>query len=402
VPIERAFRPTQSREWAWTGESGQAHNSTKYIVPSAHAARKPRLYKEEIAMNRRTCLAAAVLLAGSLAAGGPAIAQQKTFSKFGSFPPGTTPFIVNTAWANAVNKYVPGVEIQISATGAATQHMLMATEGKMDFFMGALSGYWLMYNQIGPFKKLTDGPARTRKMAMIFSYPLGVYHFVVYADSGIKSLKDIKGKTVFLGPPGGVATRNTELLIEAMTDYKPGRDYKQVKMGWGAAATAFQDRKFDVWIPTTNAPSPQVQQIALQNKIRLLGLDKSKFNHPAAKIYFGQPGRIVTEIAPDIYGKNLVNTEPVLATGAYVGLSTRADMPADLVYKMTKAFWEHIDEAWAMAPWMKNAVNLKLAVSAIAGRVHPGAARYYKERGLTPTVLDLDRPEDRAKYAPKK
>ena len=109
-------------------------------------------------------------------------AQQKTFYKLGSFPPGTTPFIVNTAWANAVNKYVPGVEIQISATGAATQHVLLVTEGKMDFFMGASSSYWLMYKQIGPYKKLTDGPARTHKMAMIFSYPLGVYHFVVYAE----------------------------------------------------------------------------------------------------------------------------------------------------------------------------------------------------------------------------
>jgi uncharacterized protein len=350
-------------------------------------------------MNR---LAAAAILAGAVAAAGPSLAQDKKFYKLGSFPPGTTPFIVNTAWANAVNKYVPGVEIQVSATGAATQHQLLASQGKMDFFMSAPTGYWLMYEQIGPFKKLTDGPARARKLAMIFSYPIGVYHFVVYAESGIKSLKDIKGKKVFLGPPGGVATRNAELLIEAMTDYKPGRDYTQVKMGWGAAATAFQDRKFDVWIPTTNAPSPQVQQIALQSKIRLLGLDKSKFDHPAAKKYFGQPGRRVVELAPDVYGKNLVNTAPILATGAYVGLSTRADMPTDVIYKMTKAFWEHIDEAHAMAPWMKESVSLKGALEAIAGKLHPGAEKYYREIGMTiPKGLDLDRPEDRAKYKPK-
>jgi TRAP transporter TAXI family solute receptor len=352
-------------------------------------------------MNRRTCLVAWTLIAGSLAACGSAVAQQKTFYKFGSFPPGTTPFIVNTAWANIVNKYVPGVEVQISATGAATQHQLMATEGKMDFFMNAPTGYWLMYNQMGPFKKLTDGPERTHKVATILCYPLGVYHFVVYANSGIKSLADIKGKQVFLGPPGGVATRNTELLIEAMTDYKPDRDYKQVKMGWGAAATAFQDRKFDVWIPVTNAPSPQVQQIALQNQIRMLTLDKSKFDHPAAKKYFGQPGRVVTEIAPDVYGKNLVNTEPVVVTGSFASVAVRADLPAELVYKMTKAFWEHVDEAHAMAPWMKNAVNLKTAVSAVAGGLHPGAEKYYREIGLTiPKGLDLDRPEDRAKYPP--
>jgi TRAP transporter TAXI family solute receptor len=319
------------------------------------------------------------------------LAQDKKFYKFGSFPPGTTPFIVNTAWASIVNKYVPGVEIQISATGAATQHMLLATEGKMDFFMGAASAYWLMYKQIGPFKKLTDGPARTHKMAMIFSYPIGVYHFVVYAESGIKSLADIKGKKVFLGPPGGVATRNTELLIEAMTGYKPGRDYTQVRMGWGAAAAAFQDRKFDVWIPVTNAPSPQVTEVSLQNKIRLLSLDKGKFETPAGKEYFRQPARFVTEIAPHTYGDHQVNTEPVLTTGAYVGLSTRADMPTDLIYKMTKAFWTHIDEAWAMAPWMKNAVNLKTALDSIAGQLHPGAAKYYREIGLKmPKVFNLD------------
>jgi TRAP transporter TAXI family solute receptor len=345
--------------------------------------------------------AAAVLFA-ALTVGGAVSAQDKKFFKFGSFPPGTTPFIVNTAWANAVNKYVPGVEVQISAIGAATQHQLLTTEGKMDFFMNAPTGYWLMYNQLGPFKKLTDGPARTRKLATILTYPLGVYHFVVYAESGINSLADIKGKKVFLGPPGGVATRNTELLIEAMTDYKPGRDYSQVKMGWAAAASAFQDRKIDVWIPVTNAPSPQVQQIALQNKIRLLTLDKSKFEHPAAKVYFGQPGRVVSEVHPSVYGKNLVNTEPVVVTGSFASVATRADMPDDLVYKMTKAFWEHVDEAHAMAPWMKNAVNLKMAVSAIAGRLHPGAEKYYREVGVTiPKGLDLDRPEDREKYKPK-
>ena len=351
-------------------------------------------------MNRLT---AAAILAGAVAAASPSLAQDKKFLKFGSFPPGTTPFIVNTAFANAVNKYVPGVEIQISATGAATQHQLMTSEGKMDFFMNAPTGYWLMYNQMGPFNKLKDGPARARKLATILTYPLGVYHFVVYADSGIKSLADIKGKQVFLGPPGGVATRNTELLIEAMTDYKPGRDYTQVKMGWAAAASAFQDRKFDVWIPVTNAPSPQVQQIALQNQVRLLTLDKSKFSHPAAKTYFGQPGRVVTEISPSVYGKNLVNTEPVVVTGSFGAVATRSDMPADLVYAMTKAFWQHIDEAHAMAPWMKNAVNHQTAVSAIAGHLHPGAEKYYREIGLTiPPGLNLDRPEDREKYKPSR
>ena len=348
--------------------------------------------KEEIMRHARSAIAFALIVASAWAATGTALAQDKKFYKFGSFPPGTTPFIVNTSFANAVNKYVPGVELQISATGAASQHVLLASEGKIDFFMGAPSSYFLMYKQIGPYKKVTDGPARTRNLAIIFSYPLGLYHFVTYADSGIKDLKDVKGKRVFLGPPGGIATRNSELLIEAMTDYKPGRDYKQVKMGWGAAQAAFQDRKFDVWIPVGNAPSSAIQQIALQNKIRLLGLDKSRFDHPSAKEYFKQPGRLVSEIPADIYGKNQVNTAPVVSTGTFVSVSTRADMPAELIYEMTKAYWEHVDEARAMAPWMKDAISLQNAVTSLAGQLHPGAEKYYREKGVTiPPILNYDK-----------
>ena len=313
---------------------------------------------------------------------GYCVGQAKEFYKFGSFPPGTTPFIVNTSWANAVNKYVPGATIQISATGTATQHMLMVAYGKMDFCMFAPSGYALMFKQIGPFKKLKDGPVQARKIATIFSYPIGVYQFIVYADSGIESIQDIKGKKVFLGPPGGVATRNTKLLIDAMTGYKPGKDFEQVKMGWGAAAAAFQDKKYDVWIPTTSAPSPQVQQIAITNKIRLLGLDENKFGHPSWKKYMRQPGRRLEWIPPDTYGKNQVNTKPILSTGAWVGLSARANLPTDVIYKMTQAYWEHIDEAHAMAAWMPKYVNHKNALAAIAGQVHPGAEKYYRKIGM--------------------
>ncbi len=324
------------------------------------------------------------LLGLTVAAATPAAA--KNFYKFGSFPPGTTPYIVNTAFATIVNKYVPDTEIQISATGAATQHMLLVTEGKMDFAMGAATGMQLMRRQIGPFKRLKDGATRVHRMPMLFSYPLGAYQIVVYADSGITRLEDIKGKRVFLGPPGGVATRNMRLIVEAMTGFKPKEDFKQVRMGWGPAAQAFQDRKFDVWIPVTNAPSPQIQQIALNNKIRILGLDEKKFDHPAWKRYISQPARRMLSIAPDTYGDNQVNTEPVLTTGAWVGVVARRDLPEELIYQMVKAFWTHIDEAHQMAKWAKDTLNLNLATAAIAGNLHPGAARYYREQGIKVTV----------------
>lgn len=320
--------------------------------------------------------AAAVVMAS---AAGHAADQRYTL---GSLSEGTTPFLVNTAWANAVNKYVKGHKIQVSAVGAATRHAFLVSERKMDFTMWAPVQYNLMFRHIGPYKKLKDGPKRTEKLSSLFSYKIGVYHPIAYASSGIKSFADIKGKKVFLGPPAGVATRNTRLIVEAMTGYKPGEDYQQIKLGWGPAQQSFQDKKFDVWITTTSAPSPAISQLALTNKLRLLSLDKSKFNHPSWKKYIRQPGRTIETINPRVYGDNMVNTEPVLATGAWVGMAVRSDMDEELVYQMMKAFWENIGEAHAMAKSMKETLTLQNAVEALSGVPHPGALRYYKEKGI--------------------
>ena len=300
----------------------------------------------------------------------------------GTLAEGTTPFLISTAWANAVNRHYPGHKVQVSAVGAGTRHMLLVAQRKMDFCLWGPTPYNLLYRQIGPFRKIKNGPEMTTKLSMLFSFQIGIYHAVVYDSSGIKSYGDIKGKKVFLGPPAGVATRNMRLIVEAMTGYLPGKDYQQIKLGWGAAQQAFQDRKFDVWITVTATPSPAVSQLALTNKIRMLGLDRSKFNHPSWKKYFRQPGRVLADIDPKDYGRNMVNTEPVPTTGAWVGLGVRSDMPEETVYRMMKAFWDNIGEAHAMAKQMEGLLSLKNAVTALAGDTHPGALRYYKEKGI--------------------
>ncbi|MBT7361714.1 MAG: C4-dicarboxylate ABC transporter substrate-binding protein, partial [Rhodospirillaceae bacterium] len=64
-----------------------------------------------------------------MAATGIAEAQEKTFYKMGTFPPGTSVNIIHTAWANAVNRHVPNAEVQLSASGPATRHMLQVAAG---------------------------------------------------------------------------------------------------------------------------------------------------------------------------------------------------------------------------------------------------------------------------------
>ncbi len=308
---------------------------------------------------------------------GGAVAQARDFYKMGSLAPGMSPFTINTAFATIVNKHVKDVQIQVSATGSGMRHQLLVSKGKMDFYMSSPVGQWLMESQTGPFKKLENGQELSSRLRHIFTYEIGPYHYVTYAGSGIKTIADLRGKKVFIGPPGGAATRVVAIMIKAQSGLEAGKDYTKINMGWGAAIQAFQDKKFDVLVFPTNAPSPAIQQIALNNKLRLLSVDVSKQGG-----LLRTPGRTIRTIDPTVYGKNMINSAPVSTLGALVGVGVRADMPEDVVYRITRAFWENVSEAHAAAVWMKNAVNLMAALVVVPHGLHPGAARYYMEKGL--------------------
>ena len=133
----------------------------------------------------------------------------------------------------------------------------------------------------------------------------------------------------------------------------------------------------------SNHPSSFWSQIALTNKIRFLGADPdTDWNTPKWKKQFRIPGRTPTEFAPDVYGSNQVNTKPTKTIAAYTGLYTRVGMSEDVIYKMTKTFWEHIDEMHNVAAWAKDAINKKRIFQEANWKFHSGALKYYKEIGL--------------------
>lgn len=294
--------------------------------------------------------------------------------KVTSIAPGMSPFVVNTAIAKVVNNHLDNVEFQVRATGAATKHMVDAANGSVDFLFGSPTINWLMVNQIGPFKDFAQGPELEKKVGMIFSYQIGPYHYITRADSGIESLNDLRGKKIFAGPPGGAATGVVLRAIEQSTGIK--KDEMDVQaFGFDAAIQAFQDDKIDVIVLPTNVPSPAVQQFSLTKDIRILNVevDKMKINKAT--------GGTVNEIAADAYGDNQKNETATSTHGAIVNFSAGMHVAEDVVYEVTKAIWENIGEIQETAQWMPATINKESGLGLIAGRLHPGAARYYKEAG---------------------
>ena len=311
-----------------------------------------------------------------------ASAQAKDFYKMSSIN-SPTPFAINTTFAKIVQKYNKDIEIQINSTGAAPRHALDAANGKTDLFFAAPSLMMLMSKGKAMFAKVKNAPKLANNLRTIFHYRIGTYNFGVYGNSGIKTLHDIKGKRVFIGPPVGVQKVLSSGFIKADTGLQMNKDYTAVKLGFGPAMQAFQDRQIDMMVTASNHPESFFSQVALTNTVRFLGAANDvDWNSPKWKKNFRIPGRTPAEFAPDVYGKNQLNTKPVKTIAAWVGLYTRTAMSEDIVYKMTKTFWKNIDQMHAVAAWAKSAINKDLIFREANWKFHPGALKYYKEIGL--------------------
>ena len=320
--------------------------------------------------------------AAALALSAPAAAQQVNL-KMATIAPGTSAYLTMTTMATMVNQALDDVNIQVDATGAATQHMVDVAQGNLDMSMTSPTVYDFMKNGTVMYAQLPDAAALAENLRLVFWFPLGAYHFVVYADSGIESAADFAGKKVFLGPPGGGAYAAAARTVDYLAGLKVGEDYQDVNASWSSALQGFQDRQFDVFTTTGIAPFPQVEQLALTSKLRIIGLTKDEFEaNTAFKDFIANTeGEEIGIIPAGVYGDGVVNADDVYTLGATVGVTARADLDEDLVYRITKAYWEKLAEAKETTPWLRG-ITLEDAVASAGMKLHPGALRYYEEIGV--------------------
>jgi uncharacterized protein len=316
--------------------------------------------------------------AAMLFSAGQALTQD--FYRLATLGPGSTPYMVMSTFAQLVSDRVEG-QVQVNATGAATQHAIETAQGQLDFFMWSASVHDSMQKGINMYAQIPQAPELSENLRAVFAFPLGYYHIVTFADSGIETLEDIRNKRVFLGPPGGGATVIMGQIVEAATGYVANEDYNQVSVGWEAAMQSFQDGRIDVYINPTIPPSPVIEQIAISRQIRLISLSDEHFEKPEVQAILNRPGGVLGTIPAGVYGDNQVNEEDVETLGSIVGVGTGAHMSDDAVYAVTKAFWEGVEETRERTPWLRQ-ITLEEAFRDLNLPLHPGAERYYREIGL--------------------
>lgn len=283
------------------------------------------------------------------------------------------------AFSNQAGK--ADVQIQVNAGQTLTKSMLKGAKGEIDFFSTVPSLVNLMAGQKRMYQKVEGAPELAKNLRAIVGFKAGAYHPVTLAGSGIESWEDIKGKTVFTGPPAGSASATSEALIKIITGFEPKKDYEAVRLSWGEGYTALADGKIDMMVRPAEVGSANIERYGLSGEFRILSIPDAIVGGDAMQKLFGRPGRGMLKFDGGIY-KGQLNQSEITALGFTQFVGTHAGVSDDVVYAATKSFWENIEEVQATAFFLK-AVTAETAFTSVNVPLHPGAARYYEEAGIT-------------------
>ena len=271
---------------------------------------------------------------------------------------------LGVALSQVYGKAMPEAKIAVQATKASAENLnlIEAGRGELAFTLGdALSDAWRGNAEAGfkaPLKKL-------RAVAAI--YP-NYIQIVASADSGIRTLADLKGKRISVGAPKSGTELNARAILKAAgLTYA---DFAKVEyLPFGESVELMKNRQLDATLQSAGLGVASLRDLATSMKIVVVAIPAdvvAKVGDPAykpavipAKTYDGQDSDV-----------------PSVAIGNV--LVTNESVPEQTVYLMTKALFENLPTLVA-AHNAARAIKLESATEGLAVPLHPGAARYYKE-----------------------
>jgi len=261
---------------------------------------------------------------------------------------------------------IPGVRAQVQATKASVENLNLIEQGRgeLAFTLGdSLKAAVEGDEEAGFKKKLT----KLRTIAAI--YP-NYIQIVATADSGIKTLADLKGRTLSVGAPKSGTELNSRAILKAAgMSYK---DLKQVQyLPFAESVDLMKNRQLDATLQSAGLGVASLKDLSSSTEINVVAVPKAtveKIGPPFVSVII--PANTYTGQKSDVETAAVVNY-----------LVTNSDVSDDVAYQMTKQIFENLPEL-ANAHAAGKGIKLETAATGSPAPLHPGAIRYYKEKGI--------------------
>ena len=276
-------------------------------------------------------------------------------------------FPIGGAMARAVSK-TPALQATAESSNASIANVNLLSKLEVDIVFAQNDvTYWAFHGQ-----NMFDNPLPNLRTIMAL-YPEHV-HWVVSKASDINTIEDLRGKRVNVGAPGSgfEADARSILRVAGMTF----DDLRASRLDAAGAASRFKDNQLDAGIFVIGYPAPAVMDIATSRPITLMNFEEEFMNKLVEAYPF-----FVPSIIP---GGTYQGIDEDTVTPAVMALLVTHDkMPEEVIHTFLTNLFDNLADVHA-AHSKAREITLETALNGVtAAPMHPGAIRFFKEKGLT-------------------
>jgi len=266
-----------------------------------------------------------------------------------------------------------GINVDVQSTAGSLYNVNAILSKDLDFGVVQSDVQYQAYKGMGDDWQ-EKGP-QTQLRAVFAIHP-EIVTIVAADDAGINTVADLKGKKINLGPPGSARVNAVQALRAAGLD--PDADVDDQGISVAQAPEYLKDGKIDAFFYTVGHPNGNILQATAGGVntrkvhfVPITDVDDLLAKNP----YFAKAN------IPISFYEGVSNTADVPSFAVKATLLTRADVPDDVVYAITKEVFENLD-AFKKLHQAYNGLTRENMLEGLSAPLHPGAIRYYKEVGL--------------------
>ena len=288
---------------------------------------------------------------------------------------GSSPYMTGSNIATVLNRLQDKVLLSAQTSGGFNENLALVGADKVNLAMSTTMHADFAYTGRGRFGKL-PGNEMFRSIRLLFPVTLDTLHIAVLAKSGIKLLQDLKGRKVNLNVPA-TATRSINKRFFAAAKINLN-DFKVFAISTKGSFDALRDGVIDATSNILPKGAGILQQLAAAKPVDLVPIPGDVFER-LNKMFAGTLARSI--VKANTYPGQTADV-PSFSIPAVLITNEKSD--PDLIYAFVRAYWENIGGLVKLDRTLGD-VSLKFAAAAAdraATPMHPGAARYFKEKGL--------------------
>ena len=262
-----------------------------------------------------------------------------------------------------------GIRCSVESTCGSVYNVNTIKAGELDFGVAQSDVQYNAFKGEGAFKE-GGAHADLRAVFSVFPEPLTV---LARKEAGVTKFEDFKGKRFNVGNPGS-GTRDTIATLMVAMGMKTSEFSLTSELKPDEHGAALCDNKIDGFGYVVGSPAANIQDPTTTCGAKLVPI-----TGPAVdKLIKEYPYFVAATIPGGMYPSN---PDPIKTFGGVASFVTSAKVPDDVVYAMVAAVFNNFEEFKKLHPALANLDPKDMIKNGISAPIHPGAVKYYKEKG---------------------